>query len=112
MLESKSRDAAGWVALVEADAIAEGDHRYIEAEGIRLLVHHVGNEYFVSSSQCPHEEFTMDRCVLDGPIITCTEHGWKMDVRTGAVVEVGDEDAHLPTYPAEVRDGHVWAKLF
>jgi hypothetical protein len=35
-----------------------------------------------------------------------------MDVRSGAVVDVGDDDAHLPTYPAEVREGKVWAKLF
>jgi nitrite reductase/ring-hydroxylating ferredoxin subunit len=101
-----------WVSLMPAADVPEGDLRYVEAEGIRLLVHHVGDAFFVTSSQCPHEEFTMDRCALDGPVITCTEHGWKMDVRTGHVVDVGDEDACLPTYPAEVRDGWVWAKLF
>lgn len=102
----------GWVDLVEAASIPDGDHRYVEAEGLRLLVHRVDDEFFVTSSQCPHEEFTMDRCVLDGPVITCTEHGWKMDVRTGRIVAVGDDDACLPTYPAELRAGRVWAKLF
>ncbi|GAC1351184.1 MAG: hypothetical protein NVSMB1_01770 [Polyangiales bacterium] len=112
MSPEHTRDAFGWVALIDVAAIPEGDHRYVEAEGIRLLVHHVADSFFVSSSQCPHEEFTMDRCALDGPIITCTEHGWKMDVRTGEVVDVGDEEFHLPVYSAEVREGLVWAKLF
>lgn len=101
-----------WVELLPASDVPEGDLRFVEAEGIRLLVHHVDESFYVTSSQCPHEEFTMDRCVLDGPVITCSEHGWKMDVRTGDIVAVGDDDAHLPTYPAEVRDGMVWAKLF
>lgn len=103
---------AGWVRLVEAAVVPLGGHRYLEAEGLRLLVHRLDEGFFVTSSQCPHQDFTMDRCVLEGPVITCLEHGWKMDVRTGAIVAVGDEDDRLPTWPAEVRDGWVWAKLF
>lgn len=103
---------SGWVELIDAAEIPLGDLRYVEAEGIRLLVHHLDEGFFVTSSQCPHQEFTMDRCVLTGPLITCNEHGWKFDVRTGAVVAVGDEEDRLPCYPAEVRNGRVWAKLF
>ena len=102
----------GWIDLIGADEVPLGDLRYVEAEGIRLLVHHLEEGFFVTSSQCPHQEFTMDRCVLTGPVITCTEHGWKFDVRTGAVVAVGDEEDRLPAYPAEVRSGRVFAKLF
>jgi nitrite reductase/ring-hydroxylating ferredoxin subunit len=109
---SETRDAAGWVALVDAADVALEDCVYVEAEGLRLLVHHLDEGFFVTSSQCPHEDFTMDRCPLRGSVIVCTEHGWEMDVRSGAVVDVGDDDAHLPTYPAEVRQGKVWAKLF
>lgn len=102
----------GWVDLIAADDVPLGEHRYVEAEGIRLLVHRIDEGFFVTSSQCTHQEFTMDRCVLTGPVLTCIEHGWKFDVRTGAVVAVGDQEDPLPTYPAEVRDGRVWAKLF
>lgn len=103
--------ADGWFPLVDAAAVRLDDSVYVEREGLRLLVHHLAEGFFVTSSQCPHEDFTMDRCALDGAAIVCTEHGWKMDVRTGAVVEVGDADVHLPTFAAEVRDGTVWAKL-
>jgi nitrite reductase/ring-hydroxylating ferredoxin subunit len=106
------RDDAGWVELVEAHRVRLGDSLFLEAEGLRLLVHHIGEGFFVTSSQCPHEDFTMDRCPLNGAAIVCTEHGWQMDVRTGDVIAIGDEDARLPTYPAEVREGMVWAKLF
>jgi len=110
---SDVRDANGWVDLVDVSAVPLEDSVYVEAEGLRLLVHHLPEGFFVTSSQCPHQDFTMDRCPLKGPLIVCTEHGWEMDVRSGAVVAVGDEDEHLPTYPAEVRrDGRVWAKLF
>jgi nitrite reductase/ring-hydroxylating ferredoxin subunit len=107
-----SKRVDGWVELIETANIPLGDHRYVEVEGLRLLVHHIDEGFFVTSSTCPHQEFEMDRCVLTGPLITCTEHGWKFDVRTGAVVAVGDEEDRLPSYRAEVRDGHVWAKLF
>ncbi len=109
--EPRPREA-GWVRLIEARAIPLGEHRYLEAEGLRLLVHHLAEGFYVTSSQCPHQDFTMDRCVLEGPLITCLEHGWKIDVRTGRVVAVGDDDERLPTWPAEVREGWVWSKLF
>jgi nitrite reductase/ring-hydroxylating ferredoxin subunit len=102
----------GWVDLVAEDAVPIGEHVFVEAEGIRLLVHRLAEGWFVTSSECPHQEFTMDRCVLRGPIITCTEHGWRFDVRTGACVAIGDPEDRLPTWPAELRGGRVWAKLF
>ena len=106
------RDPDGWVELVDADAVRLHDNVYVEAEGLRLLVHRLPEGFFVTSSQCPHEDFTMDRCPLHGSRLICTEHGWEMDVRTGAVVAVGDVTARMPTFPATVRDGRVWAKLF
>jgi nitrite reductase/ring-hydroxylating ferredoxin subunit len=104
--------AGEWVDLLSAEDIPLGEHRFVEAEGLRLLVHHLADGYFVTASTCPHQEFEMGRCVLTGPVLTCTEHGWKFDVRTGAVVAVGDEEDRLPSYRAEVRNGRVWAKLF
>ncbi len=109
--EEEHRREGPWVELTAAN-IPRGEHRYVEAEGLRLLVHHLEDGYFVTSAICPHQEFTMDRCVLSGPVITCTEHGWKMDVRTGAVVDVGDDEDVLPTFTAQLRHGNVWAKLF
>ena len=109
---TEGRPREGWFELVDAEAVRLADSVYVEREGLRLLVHHLRDGFFVTSAQCPHEDFTMDRCALDGSTIVCTEHGWKMDVRSGAVVAVGDDDAHLPTFPAEVREGKVWAKLW
>ena len=109
----------GWVDLIEADAVPRGDNVYLEVEGLRLLVHRIAQDherahdrFYVTSSQCPHEDFTMDRCPLHGTRLICTEHGWEMDVRTGRVVAVGDEDARLPVFPARLVAGRVWAKLF
>lgn len=107
-----------WTRIILANQVPKKSNMYVEIEGLRLLVHHVedeqGEQFFVTSSQCPHEDFTMERCVLTGRVITCTEHGWKMRVDTGQVVAVGDdEDVSLPVYQTEVRDdGYVWAKLF
>ena len=112
MTDADHRREGPWVDLVEAAIVPLGEHRFVEAEGLRLLVHHLDEGYFVTASECPHQEFTMDRCVLTGAILTCTEHGWKFDVRTGRVVAVGDEEDRLPSYVAEVRDGRVWARLF
>ena len=113
MNDEHERDARGWVDLIDAADVGRMDSAYVEAEGLRLLVHRLaGDDYHVTSSQCPHEDFCMDRCALRGTVIICTEHGWEMDVRTGAVVAVGDEDARLPAYATEVRAGRVWAKLF
>jgi toluene monooxygenase system ferredoxin subunit len=103
----------GWIELLPLHDVARGESKYVEAEGVRLLVHHTREgELFVTSAQCPHEDFTMERCALRGTVITCIEHGWEMDVRTGEVVAIGDDDARLPTYRAELRDGRVFAKVF
>ena len=105
---------AAWVEISALDEIEVGESRYVVAEGIGLLVHHLAGTdgVRVTSSQCPHEDFTMERCVLHGTLITCIEHGWQFDVRTGACVAVGDDEAMLPTYPVEIREGRVFVKLF
>ena len=104
--------AEGWVSLIETARVPIDDNVFVEAEGIRLLVHHLASGFYVTSSQCPHEDFTMERCPLRDGAVVCTEHGWAMDVRTGSVVEIGDEDARLPTYEARVHGERVYAKLF
>ena len=44
----------------------------------------------------------------DGSVLTCLEHLWQFDVRTGA--PVAEADSGLQSYPLEERGGvlHVW----
>ena len=72
----------------------------VEAGGTEIAVFLVDGQPRAFENACPHEGNPLHEGEILGDTLTCSFHGWKFDLATGACI-VGDESAR--TFPAEVQ---------
>jgi toluene monooxygenase system ferredoxin subunit len=73
-----------------------------EAEGgLKLLVANSGSEYFAVQAICPHQDVPLCEGLFDGSVLTCHQHLWQWDIRTGA--PMGLAEAPLERYDVQVE---------
>jgi len=78
-----------------------------EAEGgLKLLVANSGSEYFAVQAICPHQDVALCEGLYDGAVLTCHQHLWQWDIRTGA--PMGLAEAPLERYDVMVEGGAVY----
>jgi toluene monooxygenase system ferredoxin subunit len=69
--------------------------------GLKLLVANSGSEYFAVQAICPHQEVALCEGMYDGAVLTCHQHLWQWDIRTGA--PIGIAEAPLERYDVTVE---------
>jgi len=85
------------IAEIPANGLKE-----CEAEGgLKLLVANSGNEYFAVQAMCPHQDVALCEGLFDGSVLTCHQHLWQWDIRTGA--PMGLAEAPLERYDVTVE---------
>ena len=68
-----------------------------------------GKEVFACQAVCPHEAVSLEDGVHDGATLTCLEHMWQFDLRTGA--PMGDATSGVTTYRLKEEIGEVYVDL-
>lgn len=82
--------------------VPENGLKECELEGGRkVLIVHSGSEYFAVQATCPHQEVPLCEGILDGTVLTCHQHLWQWDVRSGA--PQGIAEAPLERYELSVE---------
>lgn len=78
-----------------------------EAEGgLKLLVANAGDEYFAYQAMCPHQDVPLCEGLYDGSVLTCHQHLWQWDIRTGAAI--GLAEAPLEGFPVQVEGDSIY----
>lgn len=78
-----------------------------EAEGgLKLLVANSGSEYFAVQAMCPHQDVALCEGLFDGSVLTCHQHLWQWDIRTGA--PMGLAEAPLERYDVTVEGDAIY----
>ena len=82
--------------------------RECEAEGgLKLLVANSGGQYFAVQSICPHQDVPLCEGLYDGTVLTCHQHLWQWDIRTGA--PLGLAEAPLERYDVFIEGETIYA---
>lgn len=102
-------DAAEWTELCEFESIADGRSLGIEHEGRLIAVFRDGATVAVVSGQCPHAGGLMSRGWVEEGHAVCPLHRWYFRLRDGRCATIRGE--WIRTYPSEIRDGRVFARL-
>ena len=103
--------AAPTTATVVArlDDLPIGSMKMVRADDHRLCLVRTSEGVFALAHACPHEGYGMTQGSLDGNLITCAWHNWKVRVDDGACI-VGEED--ITTHPVTIDDdGNVLVTL-
>jgi len=78
-------------------------------DGLSVLVVDTGDELVAVQSLCPHEAIPLELGVVEGRTLTCLEHMWRFDVRSGA--PLGDATEGLRTFPLRNLDGDLYVAV-
>lgn len=74
--------------------------------GIKLLIANSGSEYFAVQAICPHQEVPLCEGMYDGTVLTCHQHLWQWDIRSGA--PMGIAEAPLERYEVTVEGDAIY----
>src|SRR5664279_6399333 len=74
--------------------------------GLKLLVANAGTDYFAYQATCPHQDVPLCEGLYDGSVLTCHQHLWQWDIRTGAAM--GLAEAALESFPVEVDGDSIY----
>lgn len=74
--------------------------------GIKVLVARSGDEYFACQAVCPHQDVALCEGLFDGAVLTCHQHLWQWDIRSGS--PMGLAEAPLECYTVEVDGDSIY----
>ena len=81
----------------------------VAANGLSMVVVNTGTGFVAYQAMCPHEAIPLAEGVCDGSVLTCLEHMWQFDVKTGA--PMGDAQEGLKGFPLKEERGEVYVKI-
>ncbi len=97
---------SNWIDVARADELAEGDRRVVDADGTRIAVFRLGEDYYAIEAVCTHDGGELASGCLEGDVIICPRHGARFSIRTGEALSA---PAYEPTavFPVRIEDGVV-----
>ncbi|MBI2202560.1 MAG: Rieske 2Fe-2S domain-containing protein [Candidatus Rokubacteria bacterium] len=91
-----------------ADVDVDGMKEFA-VDGTSMLIVRTADACFAYQAMCPHEAIPLEAGVCDGSVVTCLEHMWQFDVRTGA--PMGDAEKGLTGFPVKDEQGELHVML-
>lgn len=101
--------ASNWTRVAPATEVPANGMKEFSVAGVNVLVVHTGEGYVAVQALCPHEAIPLEQGIHDGATLTCMEHMWQFDLRTGA--PLGDSLEGLRTYPLREERGELYIAL-
>ncbi|MCE2391688.1 MAG: Rieske 2Fe-2S domain-containing protein [Proteobacteria bacterium] len=93
--------------VAKESEIPDGRGLRVRVGRVEIGLYRVDGEIFAMEDLCPHAGYPLHEGDLDGPVVTCPQHLWQFDVRTG--MHPGESDGWpIPCFPIRVVDGEVW----
>ena len=98
-----------WKRVCAATDVPASGMKEFAVDGVSVLVVHTGETFVAFQSLCPHEAIPLEAGIHDGCTLTCLEHMWQFDLRTGA--PLGDATEGLTGYPLKEERGDLYVAL-
>jgi len=99
----------GWKKVCRSDEVPANGMKEFSVDGTSVLVAHTGDAFVAYQAMCPHEAFPLEAGMHDGCVLTCLEHMWQFDLKTGAAV--GEAESALKSYPLREERGELYVSL-
>lgn len=104
------RSEPTWKRVCGASEVPVNGMKEFTVDGVGgILVVHTGDAFVAFQAMCPHEAVPLEMGIHDGCALTCLEHMWQFDLRTGA--PMGDAQEGLKGYPLKEERGELYVEL-
>jgi 3-phenylpropionate/trans-cinnamate dioxygenase ferredoxin subunit len=77
---------AGYVEVMKAEALQEGQMKEVKAGGQAVLLAKVGGKFYAAENKCPHMGGNLSQGKLEGTVVTCPLHGSQYELMDGSVI--------------------------
>jgi nitrite reductase/ring-hydroxylating ferredoxin subunit len=74
------------VRVAKLGELEDGAKKEVLAEGTKLLLVRVGDNYYACQAHCPHWGWPLVRARLEGIVLECSFHFSRFDLRDGSVI--------------------------
>jgi nitrite reductase/ring-hydroxylating ferredoxin subunit len=91
--------------LLDAGSLADGGIQAMDVDGTSILIVRVGSDFYAVMNRCGESPLPLEYSVISGTELTCSWHGCRYDVRTGARVD--GVEGRLQVFPVRVEEGRV-----
>jgi toluene monooxygenase system ferredoxin subunit len=89
-----------------ADVPANGMAAFDAGEGLKVLIASSGEEYFACQATCPHQDVSLAEGLYDGSVLTCHQHLWQWDIRSGS--PIGLAETPLECFKVEMDNDSIY----
>ena len=107
----KQPDAEGYVTAVPISAIKPDEITQIDLNGVNLILTQWQGKIWAFNGRCPHASADLGEGHLGRGRISCPDHDYKFDIRTGRTLWPEDEACRLKKYPVKVENSVVKVRL-
>jgi len=94
-----------YVKVGRVEDFVEGAGRSVEVAGRWLAIFRANGAFYAIDNACPHMAGPLGAGRLDGRVVTCPLHGWRIDVATGR--SPTNEHVRVARFDVRVDDGWV-----
>jgi len=111
-VEPKSAPTAAgpaWKRVCAVTDVPVNGMKEFAANGTSVLIVNTGAGVFAYQAMCPHEAFPLADGVCDGSVVTCLEHMWQFDAKSGA--PMGDAQEGLKGFPLKEERGELYVEV-
>jgi nitrite reductase/ring-hydroxylating ferredoxin subunit/(2Fe-2S) ferredoxin len=98
-----------WKRLCATADVPPNGMKEFAVDGVSVLVVSTGDAFVAYQALCPHEAVPLEAGIHDGSVLTCLEHMWQFDLRTGA--PLGDAEEGLRPYPLKQEQDALFVAL-
>ncbi len=99
-----------WVDVIAENALAVGEHRVVDVDGIEVAVFKLEEGFYALEDVCTHDGAEIASGEIDGDEIICPRHGARFCIKTGEVKcapayeDIASLDVKLDAGRVKVRD--------
>jgi nitrite reductase/ring-hydroxylating ferredoxin subunit/(2Fe-2S) ferredoxin len=101
--------ALDWKRVGPTAEVPANGMKEFSVAGVDVLIVHTGDAYVAFQALCPHEAIPLEQGIHDGSALTCLEHMWQFDLRTGG--PMGDALEGLRSYRLKEERGELYVAL-
>ena len=98
-----------WTRACRRDEVPASGMKQVTVDGTDVLLIDTGDAVFACQAMCPHEMVPLEQGVHDGAALTCLEHLWQFDIKTGA--PMGDAECGLKMFPVKEEAGTLYVEV-
>jgi len=96
---------ATFVRVAKTSELPPGEGRVVVVQGHPVALFNVDGRFYAVSNVCLHRGGPIGEGFLDDAVVTCPNHGWEYDVRTGT--NLANPMARLRTFEVRIEGDDV-----